>query len=67
MKKNIFFFFHDVRLINKQLFSGCKHTCPQKKQELYGKAARKKVESQFSQKLIAKRSIEFYKKIIESC
>jgi len=37
-----------------------------KKQELYGKAARKKVESQFSQKLIAKRSIEFYKKIIES-
>lgn len=38
-----------------------------KKQELYGKAAREKVESQFSQKLIAKRSIEFYKKIIESC
>ena len=37
-----------------------------KKKELYGKAARKKVESQFSQKLIAKRSIEFYKKIIES-
>ena len=37
-----------------------------KKQELFGKAAREKVESQFSQKLIAKRSIEFYKKIIES-
>jgi hypothetical protein len=26
VKKKYFFFFHDVRLINKQLFSGCKHT-----------------------------------------
>ena len=38
-----------------------------KKQEQFGKAAREKVESQFSQKLIAKRSLEFYKKVLESC
>lgn len=38
-----------------------------KKQEQFGKTAREKVESQFSQKLIAKRSLEFYKKVLEYC
>ncbi|WP_142785586.1 glycosyltransferase family 4 protein [Changchengzhania lutea] len=38
-----------------------------KKQELFGKAAREKVKKHFSHNLIAKCSVKFYKKVIESC
>lgn len=37
------------------------------KKKQFGIAARKKVKKHFSHSLIAKRSIEFYKKVLESC
>ena len=58
-----------VNPTNHEQYAGCilELLNDSKKQELFGKAAREKVESQFNQKQIAKRSIEFYKKILESC